>query len=466
MLKYIFFIYLSALSCPVFAQQPTVIEGEIKDASDEKVRLTLYRYFNITEENQLDAKLVKSEFKFTFSVKDPAYFSLSAGDRTLQFFLIEPGDSVHIVMDAKKPNALFFTGKSADLLNYQYEATAKFGVALNSPYAPTAVNFKAYFSYIDSCTEAKITFLNAFKGKLSATAYKILTADIIYEGEMSKTFYFFNASRSAPKAVNELYLSYFDQRKTFKVNDTIANSRNLIAYLMQQNELDYLQLYNIQGGTFNFAGKYNLLKALTYGSARERALIYLLLIQAHNGLEAALTSLDDYLNGPYNPEFKEIIRNKFGFQQKFSPGKQAVSFALADENNIVRSLEEFNGKIVLVDFWFNGCVGCASLFKGMSYVKAHFKGNKNIIFVNISVDATRERWLEGIRLYKLDDEVNLYTMGQAENHPVIKSYGLDGYPAQFLIDKQGRYISATPPRADLDKGKALIELIESVLSKN
>jgi len=467
MLKYICFICLSILSSPSFAQPRTIVEGEIKNASDEKAMLTLYRYINITEDIEMGAALVKGEFKFNFSVKDPAYFNLYTGNRKFEFLLIEPGDSVHIAIDAKNPDTILFTGKGADLLNYQYQANAKFGFGFNSPLASTLANFKPCFSYIDSCTEAKLTFLHTFKGKLSETAYQILTADITYDGETHKTFYFFNAARSASaREVNDLYLSYFDRRKTFVINDTVANSRNLIGYLMQQNELDYVHLYNIQGGTFNFPGKYNLLKALTYGSVQERALAWLLRLQAAHGPEAALTSVDDYLEGPYNPEFKDIIRNKYGFQQKFRPGRPAVGFALADEHDTIKSLAAFKGKIVLVDFWFNGCVGCAALFKGMSYVKEHFKGNNNIVFVNISVDATKERWLEGVRLYKLDGEVNLYTMGQAESHPVIKSYGLDGYPAQFLIDRQGRYISGTPPRADLDKGKALIELIESALAKN
>jgi thiol-disulfide isomerase/thioredoxin len=467
MLKYIFIICLSAFCSDLSAQQHTVVEGDVKNASDKKVMLTLYKYINITENNELPAELTKGKFKFDFNLKDPAYFSLYANNHELNFLIIEPGDSIHIEMDAKNPNTIIFTGREADLLSYQYESSLKFDEAFRPPLKPTVDNFKPYFSYIDSCKLAKLTFLNTFKGKLSETAYQILSADIFYDGELHKTRYFISVSMSGQaKAGNELYFSYFDQRKKFRVDDTMANAKNFISYLHQQNELDYMHLRNIDGGRFNFNSKYNLLKALTYSSIQERVLAYMLLLQVHIGPEAALTSVDDYLKGPYKPEFKEIIRNKYEFQQKFGPGKPALSFALPDVNNSIKILEDFKGKIVLVDFWFNGCVGCASLFQSMSYVKEHFKGNKNIVFVNISVDANKEQWLKGIQLYNIGDEVNLYTMGQGDKHPVIKSYGLNGYPAQFLIDKQGRYISAAPPRADADNGKALIQLIEASLAKN
>ncbi len=54
------------------------------------------------------------------------------------------------------------------------------------------------------------------------------------------------------------------------VNDSMAGSRNLLEYLLQQNEIDYQRLCNIDGGKFSFNGKYQLLKALTYGRTVHR----------------------------------------------------------------------------------------------------------------------------------------------------------------------------------------------------
>jgi len=467
MLKYVIIICISAFGSRLLAQQHTIVEGEIKNASEKQVILTLYKYINISESNELSSELANGRFKFTFNLKHPGYFNLSANNSEFSFLLIEPGDSVHINMDVLQPKKVVFTGKGADLQEYQYEANIKFNDGFHPPLKATLANFKPYFSYIDSCTRSKIAFLDSFGSKLSKTAYQVLNADLFYDEEIHKTRYFINLTKGNPaNDINALYLSYFDQRKKLRVNDTIAYSRNLIGYLYQQNELDYMHLCYIDGGKFNFAGKYSLLKALTYGSVQERVLAYTLLLQVHIGAEAALANVKEYLNGPYNPEFKEIIRSKYEFQQKFGTGKAALAFTLPDVDNNLKRLDDFKGKIVLVDFWFNGCTGCASLFQGMSFVKEYFKKNQNVVFVNISVDTKKDHWLDGIRLYKISDEVNLYTAGQGEKHPVIKFYGLNGYPAQFLIDKQGKYISATLPRADIDNGKALIKLIESSLVKN
>lgn len=462
MLKFIFILILLFLTFSVWAQpENTVVEGEIKNLPGGKADLELFKYINIIESIPLTQDLAQGKFKFNFKLTEPAYFNFQADKAELTYLVIKPGDSLHISIDTKLPTQLTFTGKGAASATYQYTAAQKYNRWFNPPVKIAVENYQPYFTYIDSNIAAHLDYLDAFKDSLSPVAYKTLRADVIFDGEIHK-FRFF-ASLKLQEGI-DLYYKDFALRKKMVVNDSMASSRNLLGYLLQQNEIDYQRLCNIDGGKFSFNGKYQLLKALTFGRLQERALAQLIIQQvSFFGNQMAL-SVKDYLDGPYSTLFKERIRTRYELQQKFGVGRPAIDFTLPDLSNKRVSLSQFKGKLVLLDFWYNGCPSCASVFNAMSAVKAHFKNNPNVVFLNISVDQTKLRWHQGISLYKISDDVNVFTEGKGERHPVIKAHGINGYPSQFLIDQQSHYVSYAPPRPELDNGEALIGLMESVLS--
>ncbi len=263
MLKPIFIITLFLLTSSVFAQpKNTVIEGEIRSLSGGKADLELFKYINVTESVPLNKDLMQGKFKFNFKLTEPAYFNLQADKAELTFMVIEPGDSLHVSIDAKLPTQITITGKGSASANYQYTAAQKYNRWFNPPVKIAVENYQPYFTYIDSNIAAQLDYLDAFKDRLSPVAYQILRADITFDGEVHK-FRFFASLRS-PEGI-DLYYRNFTLRKKMIVNDSMAGSRNLLEYLLQQNEIDYQRLCNIDGGKFSFNGKYQLLKALTYG---------------------------------------------------------------------------------------------------------------------------------------------------------------------------------------------------------
>ena len=53
----------------------------------------------------------------------------------------------------------------------------------------------------------------------------------------------------------------------------------------------------------------------------------------------------------------------------------------------------------------------------------------------------------------------------AWSDPVAKAYDISGIPAYFVIDRNGAFYSANPPRASQADGKPLIDVLEKALSK-
>jgi|GEM_PF-2172612 thiol-disulfide isomerase/thioredoxin len=124
-------------------------------------------------------------------------------------------------------------------------------------------------------------------------------------------------------------------------------------------------------------------------------------------------------------------------------GKPAYDFSLPDiKGNLVR-LGDFRGKVVFIDFWFTGCGACQAFYKNtLSEVEHALKGNPNVVFVTVCVDAQRATWKKSLEsgVYTSGEVVNLYTGGRGNTDPVVDGYHVMGYPHPFLIDREGKIL--------------------------
>ncbi|HEV8285061.1 MAG TPA: TlpA disulfide reductase family protein [Chitinophagaceae bacterium] len=155
----------------------------------------------------------------------------------------------------------------------------------------------------------------------------------------------------------------------------------------------------------------------------------------------------------------------YELQDMLSMGKPAYNFSLPDINGNVRKLEEFKGKIVFIDFFYKECGGCQGYYINvLSKVEEEFADNKDVVFITISIDKDKKKWLEGVYDNKHTSlsAVNLYTGGQGTNHPVIEHYKVIGYPRPLLIDQEGKIFNSS---SDLRDHEKLVQLINSLLNK-
>jgi hypothetical protein len=91
---------------------------------------------------------------------------------------------------------------------------------------------------------------------------------------------------------------------------------------------------------------------------------------------------------------------------------------------------------------------------------------EDIVFISLSVDKTRQAWINGLKTkeYSQPEQLKLSTYGTTwYENPFYKHYNFKGAPQLLLIDEKGNVISSGPPDPRLDGGKALIELMEKHL---
>lgn len=145
--------------------------------------------------------------------------------------------------------------------------------------------------------------------------------------------------------------------------------------------------------------------------------------------------------------FLILIFNLVTAQEK--PGEKAFPFELKDPLGKVVKLEDFAGKLLVIDFWFTGCKGCIQVAKGLhDSVMPKFANDTSVVFVSVSIDVNFFQWKKSLKsgLYSSEKQVNLFTMGLGGAHPLFKHYRYNGCPQLLLIDKEGKLIENFPPK--------------------
>ena len=111
-------------------------------------------------------------------------------------------------------------------------------------------------------------------------------------------------------------------------------------------------------------------------------------------------------------------------------GNEAPGFTLESIEGKKVSLEDFKGKVVLLDFWATWCPPCRMSTPVLKRLQEKMKG-KDFQILSISVDEEKEL----VPLYIHKEKVKfpvLYVDMETEAHYLIRSL-----PTFFLLDKKG-----------------------------
>jgi len=150
-----------------------------------------------------------------------------------------------------------------------------------------------------------------------------------------------------------------------------------------------------------------------------------------------------------NPYFREVMDTFEDVEKNLHKGSAFYSFNLPDTTGKRHQLEDFKGKVVILDFWFNGCFACKGIAPYIEKAEELFN-DKDIQFISIGIDKEKP-WKDGIGVFSSKNSLQLYTEEKRMNHDIIKFAKVTFYPRLIVLDKQGNIVGIPPnPATDFD----------------
>lgn len=138
-------------------------------------------------------------------------------------------------------------------------------------------------------------------------------------------------------------------------------------------------------------------------------------------------------------------------------GGPAYDFTLRDTNMNEVRLSDFRGKYVLLDFWASWCNPCRQEIQRM---KKFYPGyaDKNIVFISISLDDTKEEWQTGLDGEGIPWTVLWDDSGGMNISPLKGYYGFRSIPFIVIIDKEGNTLARGLRDAAIDRFLSTLDL--------
>ena len=127
-------------------------------------------------------------------------------------------------------------------------------------------------------------------------------------------------------------------------------------------------------------------------------------------------------------------------------GNMAPDFTLMDVNNNNRSLSDYKGKLVVLQFWASWCHFCKIENPELVALRNNYK-DKDFEILGISLDTKKNNWLDGIEHENLNF-VNLSDL-KGFDSPIANTYAINSIPQMYLVDEEGVIILITNKASDV-----------------
>jgi len=136
--------------------------------------------------------------------------------------------------------------------------------------------------------------------------------------------------------------------------------------------------------------------------------------------------------------FAQQLDKLVTFSEGVTVGREAPDFTQNDTAGRPVSLSSFRGKYVLLDFWASWCMPCRE--ENPTVVKAYRKyHDKGFEILSVSLDNNAGAWRKAIR----QDQLTWTHVSDLKywDNALVKTYGVQGVPQNFLIDPNGKIIA-------------------------
>lgn len=126
--------------------------------------------------------------------------------------------------------------------------------------------------------------------------------------------------------------------------------------------------------------------------------------------------------------------------------KGAEVFTLADLSGQKRSLSEFKGKIVILNFWASWCEPCVTEMPSMVKLINHFSGR--VVMLAVSNDSSQKEIKEFLQSFGQEVKSPYLTVLWDQDRKIAEQYQVQRLPETFILDQDLKLIRKVVGLAD------------------
>lgn len=162
-------------------------------------------------------------------------------------------------------------------------------------------------------------------------------------------------------------------------------------------------------------------------------------------------------------DIKTEILSLFEQYENILPGKPSPQATLKDTAGVAHTLDEFRGKVLVIDVWATWCSSCLKKFPAYMELHNKYANSDEIEFITISIDRSnkKEHWKNTLLRFGLEGLTNLFPDCEEES-PFESQYHISGIPRYIVIDQAGNIVTAYAP----PPGEGLENIIAEILTQN
>lgn len=405
-------------------------------------------------------------FATSFELKEPGFVKLYHGNDHTGMFLI-PGDSIHISLNTKKfDETINYNGRGAEINNYLAEKVLlEEKLNLISYKDLYSLEKEQFIARVDSVKKVREKHLEKFlntKLDINEKFIKFEKSDILYSGAWLLMNYTEDHKYYTEKDSIDLGEDYDNYLSELNLNDADLIGLGIYtmflkSYLRNKVQEEFESDSSLKG-LDNPLTELRLSKEIFSDETIKNYMLYSIMDEQirYEGIKNIDALMADFEKNCTNQEYISKIKEQYSKWEKLAEGKQAPLFSYPDITGDTVSLSDFKGKYVYVDVWATWCSPCRAELPHLEKLQDHFKG-KNIVFVSVSVDETKEPWEKMVKEKKLKG-VQLFAKGFSA---ITKDYLINSIPRFLLIDTEGKIIDSNAPKPS-EKIKEILENLEGI----
>jgi peroxiredoxin len=132
-----------------------------------------------------------------------------------------------------------------------------------------------------------------------------------------------------------------------------------------------------------------------------------------------------------NPDRQRALR--YISQPELARARMAPPFAITTLDGQRLSLDDLQGKVVLLDFWATWCRPCREALPHMRSIAKNFQGQP-LVVLSVSLDNDEQKWKDFI---EKNGMTWLHYRDGGVTGPISRMFGVEAIPHTFTIDADG-----------------------------